>query len=157
MTRREHAREAFRQAVRWIEVETSSQCNRRCPYCPTSSADRLKTNDFLDFGIYRQMVSELAEIGYDGVLGFVGNSEFFMHRENRRYVEAAHQACPRALIKLYSNGDYLSPDDIAWAMSAGIRFIHVTLHSAPTKRYDDSDAMRRIEVAGFVCTAFRCR
>jgi hypothetical protein len=37
ITDRTLAREAFRQAVRWIEIETSSQCNRRCAYCPNSS------------------------------------------------------------------------------------------------------------------------
>jgi radical SAM family protein len=141
---REYAREAFRQAVRWCEIETSSQCNRRCPYCPNSGVDRQKSNNFLDFGIYSKLVSELAEIAYDGTVNFVGNNEFFLHRENRRYVELAHRALPRAVFKLYSNGDYVTPDDIAWAASAGVRLLHVTLHSAPNKGYDDSEAMRRL-------------
>jgi Iron-sulfur cluster-binding domain len=144
VTRRDHAREAFRQGVRWIEIETSSQCNRRCAYCPNSRADRITSNDFLDADVFNRLVSDLAEIDYDGSLNFVGNNEFFMHRDNRGYVEAAHRAVPRAPIKLYSNGDYMRADDLHWAAGNGVRLIHVTLHAGPTKSYDDTDALRRV-------------
>ncbi len=141
---RGYALEAFRQGVRWIEIETSSQCNRRCRYCPNGLADRVSGNDFLDAALFQGIVSDLAEIDYDGALNFVGNNEFFMHRENRFYVETAHRALPRALIKLYSNGDYMRPDDLHWAAANGVRLIHVTLHAGATKSYDDAEAMRRV-------------
>jgi hypothetical protein len=137
------AREAFRQAVRWIEIETSSQCNRRCGYCPNSKFDRLRHNDFLDIDIYQKMIRELAEIDYDGDIKFVGNNEFFMHRQNRLYVEYARAYLPNARMTLFSNGDYLEKADIEWASSARVGLLIVTLHPGPTKHYDDVEVMRR--------------
>jgi Radical SAM superfamily/Iron-sulfur cluster-binding domain len=143
LNNRTHAREAFRQAVRWIEIETSSQCNRRCSYCPNSNFDRMSANDFLDMDVYARMISDLAEIDYDGDIKFVGNNEFFMHEGNRRYVELAHKALPRAKITLFSNGDYLDRAQLEWAASAGVRLLIVSLHPGATKGYDDSEALRR--------------
>jgi len=137
------AREAFRQGVRWIEVETSSQCNRRCSYCPNSKFDRMRQNDFLDMEVYRKMIRELAEIDYDGEIKFVGNNEFFMHKQNRAYVEFARAQLPRAKMTLFSNGDYLANEDLQWASSAGVGLLIVTLHPGPTKQYDDVEVMRR--------------
>lgn len=137
------AREAFRQAVRWIEIETSSQCNRRCSYCPNSKFDRMRRNDFLDPEVYQKMIRELAEIDYDGEIKFVGNNEFFMHRQNRLYVEYARAYLPKAKMTLFSNGDYLEKADIEWASSANVGMLIVTLHPGATKQYDDVEVMRR--------------
>ena len=143
ITDRAAAREAFRQAVRWIEIETSSQCNRRCSYCPNSKFDRMSHNDFMDMAVYQKMIRELAEIDYDGDIKFVGNNEFFMHKQNRAYVEYARQQLPKVKMTLFSNGDYLKKEDLDWASSAGVGLLIVTLHPGPTKQYDDSEVMRR--------------
>ena len=140
------AREAFRQAVRWIEIETSSQCNRRCGYCPNSKFDRISRNDFLDMDVYQKVIRELAEINYDGDLKFVGNNEFFMHPANRRYVEIARQHLPQARMTLFSNGDYLKKEDIEWASANGVGQLIVTLHPGPTKHYDDVEILRRADL-----------
>jgi len=137
------AREAFRQAVRWIEIETSSQCNRRCSYCPNSKFDRMRHNDFLDLDVYQKMIRELAEIDYDGDIKFVGNNEFFMHRQNRLYVEYARAYLPKVKLTLFSNGDYLEKADLEWASSVRVGLLIVTLHPGPTKQYDDVEVMRR--------------
>jgi Radical SAM superfamily/Iron-sulfur cluster-binding domain len=146
ITDRALAREAFRQAVRWIEIETSSQCNRRCAYCPNSKFDRISHNDFLDVAVYEKMIRELTEIDYDGDIKFVGNNEFFMHPGNRRYVEYAHVHLPRARITLFSNGDYLKREDLEWASAQGVGQLIVTLHPGPTKHYDDLEVLRRINL-----------
>jgi hypothetical protein len=137
------ARDAFRQAVRWIEIETSSQCNRRCSYCPNSMFDRMRENDFLEMSVYQKMIRELAEIDYDGDIKFVGNNEFFMHKQNRAYVEFARVHLPKVRMTLFSNGDYLARDDLEWASSAGVQLLIVTLHPGATKQYDDVEVMRR--------------
>lgn len=143
ITDRLNAREAFRQAVRWIEIETSSQCNRRCGYCPNSKFDRISRNDFLDMDIYRRMILDMAEIDYDGDIKFVGNNEFFMHPQNRAYVEFARTHLPNAKMTLFSNGDYLKREDLEWAAANGVKWLIVTLHPGSTKHYDDAEVLRR--------------
>jgi hypothetical protein len=137
------AREAFRQGVHWIEIETSSQCNRRCSYCPNSLFDRITSNGFMDMGVYEKMITDLTEIDYDGEIKFVGNNEFFMHKQNRAYVEMAHSKLPKARLSLFSNGDYITRDDLEWAARHGVTMLYITLHPGPTKSYDDLEVLRR--------------
>ena len=146
LTDRALAREAFRQGVRWIEIETSSQCNRRCSYCPNSKFDRMRHNEFMDMDLHRKMIRELAEIDYDGDIKFVGNNEFFMHKDNRGYVDHARAHLPRSKITLFSNGDYVSREDLEWCSAAGVGLLLVTLHPGPTKSYDDVEVLRRAHI-----------
>jgi sulfatase maturation enzyme AslB (radical SAM superfamily) len=137
------AREAFRQAIRWIEIETSSPCNRRCSYCPNSKFGRISRNDFLDRNVYQKMIREMAKIHYGGDIKFVGNNEFFMPPTNRLYVQYARNYIPKCHITLFSNGNYLKTGGIEWAARNQVERLVVTHHPGPTKHYDDVELLRR--------------
>jgi hypothetical protein len=139
----EEMKEAFRQAVRLVEIETSSQCNRQCSYCPNSVFDRRSSNQFLDMEIYRGVISDLAEIGYDGQLKLVGNNEFFMHPENFDYLKAAQDKLPGAEKHLLSNGDYLTREMLEQAERLGVTVLDVTFHQGKGKTFDNADVLER--------------
>ncbi len=136
-------RAAFAQAVRWIEIETSSQCNRRCTYCPNAEFDRLSGNDFLDFTLYTRVLQDLASIGYDGMLVLVGTNEIFMHDRNFDYISAAREALPAGRIKLFSNGDYLTRAHIDRLVALGVDDLVVTFHLAAGKPFDEAEVRNR--------------
>src|ERR1700761_9516350 len=56
--------EAFRQAGYYIDVETSSQCNRQCSYCPNSVNVRRASNQFIRDDIFSGQVYDLQTINY---------------------------------------------------------------------------------------------
>src|ERR1700761_2392553 len=75
-------REAFRQAVYYIDVETSSQCNRQCSYCPNSYNDRLSSNKFMPDATFTGFIYDLHAIDYEKQLHFVGYNEPMMHLDD---------------------------------------------------------------------------
>ena len=143
LTTEAEMRAAFTQAVRWIEIETSSQCNRRCTYCPNAEFDRLSGNDFLDFTLYSQVLQDLRSIAYDGELMLVGTNEIFMHERNLDYIAAAREALPACQIKLFSNGDYLTRTHIERLVKFGVVDLAVTLHLAAGKPFDETEVRTR--------------
>lgn len=136
-------RASFQQAVRWIEIETSSQCNRRCSYCPNSKNDRHSENHFMPWEMFTKLIGELASIHYSGAIKFVGNNEFFLHEENFDYVRHAREKLPDARFELFSNGDFLTRPMLDRVAELKVAQINVTLHSAPTRPYQEVDTLAR--------------
>lgn len=143
LTTEQEMRAAFAQAVRWIEIETSSQCNRRCTYCPNAEFDRLSSNDFLDTTLYARTLRDLASIAYDGELVLVGTNEIFMYERNLDYIAAAREALPACRIKLFSNGDYLTRTHIDRLVELGVDDLVVTFHLGAGKPFDETEARTR--------------
>jgi uncharacterized Fe-S cluster-containing radical SAM superfamily protein len=137
--------EAFRQGVTYIDVETSSQCNRRCAYCPNSHNDRLSSNRFMEDAVFIPFINGLRAIDYQHELHFVGFNEPLMHRENiLRRATLARLLLPQATIIVFTNGDYLDREYIDQLITAGVNRLIVSVHLAPGKPYTDDAIFDRI-------------
>ena len=137
---------AFKQAVNKIEIETSTQCNRHCTYCPNSKPGfehRRTSNSFMDIAAFEKLLSDLKEVDYDGKISLVGMNEFFMHEENFAYLERIKQALPKCVIQIYSNGDYLTREYLERAERAGVDLIVVSFHLQAGKAYNTDDVVDR--------------
>ena len=138
-------REAFRQAVTYIDVETSSQCNRRCGYCPNAFHDRLSSNRFMSDAVFSSFVEDLRLIDYAHELHFVGFNEPLMHAENiLARIAQARRALPRASLIVFSNGDYLDRAYLDELVAAGMSALIVSVHLAPEKPYSEEAVFERI-------------
>ena len=138
-------RAAFKQAVNWIEIEPSSQCNRACHYCPNTAGHRRSTNTFMDPEVFVKFVADLQQIDYDGTIVLVGQNEFFMHRENFDYLAHIRVSLPRATIRMFSNGDYATRENLELAAECGVKEMFVTLHGAPGAKFDPAYVLGRVE------------
>ena len=138
-------REAFRQAVSYIDVETSSQCNRRCGYCPNATNDRLSSNSFMDDAVFVPFVNNLRAIDYARDVHFVGFNEPLMHKENLLgRLALTRRLLPRAAITVYTNGDYLTPEYLEHLIAAGMSDMIISVHLAPDKPYHEGEIFDRI-------------
>jgi hypothetical protein len=139
-------KKAFKQAVNKIEIEPSTQCNRRCTYCPNSKpefAHRLTQNAFFDMGTLEKMLSDLKQIDYDNKIALVGLNEFFMHEENFRYPRLIKDFLPRSYIQIYTNGDYLDREQLERAEAAGVDLLVVSFHPQAGKPFDADEVLDR--------------
>jgi len=146
VTSREDMKRAFKQGVTKIEIETSTQCNRHCDYCPNSQPGfehRLKKNDFLDIEMLRKMLSDLQEIDYCNTISLVGMNEFFMHEENFAYAELVKKKLPKVRLQIYSNGDYITREYLERAEAVGVDMIVVSFHLQAGKPYAADDVLER--------------
>jgi hypothetical protein len=137
---------AFKQAVNKIEIEPSTQCNRRCTYCPNSTpelAHRLVRNDFFDMKMFEKMLSDLREIDYCQKIALVGMNEFFMHEQNFEYAKMVKAILPRSYLQVYSNGDYLDRALLERAEKAGVDLVVVSFHPQAGKPYHADEVLDR--------------
>lgn len=114
----------FKVNVNAIEIEIHSYCNRKCWFCPNSTIDRHSQLIELDEKIYLNILSDLKNIEYSELLTFHQFNEPLANRNliiNR--VKQARNYLPKAILKIFTNGDYLTIDYLDKLKSAGINEI----------------------------------
>jgi MoaA/NifB/PqqE/SkfB family radical SAM enzyme len=137
--------EAFRQGVYYIDVETSSQCNRKCNYCPNSVNDRLSLNYFMPESIYSYFISDLNLIDYAGDLHFVGYNEPMLHLGDLvGRIGLARKRLPRARLVVFTNGDYLKKAELEQLVAVGVDELIISVHLPVGRAYTDNEIFNRI-------------
>jgi hypothetical protein len=135
---------AFKSAVRKVDIETSTQCNRLCRYCSNLVNDRRSKNVFMDQVVYEKLIDQLAEIDYVGRVSFVGHNEPMMHMDDlSERIRYARLRLPRARLAVFTNGDYLNADSLKLLEDCGLSVINMTVHLSTDKPFDECEALRR--------------
>lgn len=136
---------AFKQGVSRFDIETSSQCNRKCSYCTNRSNDRFSTNKFINEDILEGVLDQLSEIEYDQEINFVGFNEPLMHKSHiLNSIERTRVKLPNANLRVYTNGDFLNQKYIHELARAGLNNLNISIHLAPEQSYSDSEMISRI-------------
>ncbi len=141
---RQDAKTLFERSVQRIEVETHSYCNRRCDYCPNSVGDRLGENRRIPDDIWFLLLDNLREIGYSSYFVFTSYNEPLADRMILRRIQEARAAMPNARLMIYTNGDFLDADYLADLKTAGLDYLHVSIHTRPGGKYSEIEALNQI-------------
>jgi len=145
MDDRQQWSDLFRQMVVQVEVEVSSLCNRRCSFCSNAQVDRRIDNRFMADDLYSSIVRQLGELNWSGIFSFHRYNEPLANRPYIvKRVAEARRHLPSALLRLYSNGDYLTRDYCDELYDAGLRSAIVTVYLGDTARYSDSEMLTRL-------------
>lgn len=122
-------KDMFNQYVAQVEVEVSSFCNRRCSFCSNSLADRRADHRRMDDALFSRIVTQLSSLGWRGVFGFHRYNEPLSDRDYiLRRVAEVHHHLPAALLRIYTNGDYLTADYCEALYGAGLRSMIVSAY-----------------------------
>lgn len=143
-TTREAAKAVFSKSVSRVEVETHSFCNRRCNYCPNVVGDRLGQNKQMNFEHWKMILSDLAEIDFSGNFVFTSYNEPLADRSILDRLAEARAVCPKARLMIYTNGDYLNATYLDEIASAGLDYLHVSIHTRHNGQYSDVEALNLI-------------
>lgn len=143
-TTRDSAKTVFAKSVSRVEVETHSFCNRRCNYCPNVVGDRLGQNKQMHLDHWKMILSDLAEIDFSGNFVFTSYNEPLADRSILERLAEARAACPKARLIIYTNGDYLNAAYLDEIASAGLDYLHVSIHTRHNGQYSDVDALNLI-------------
>jgi hypothetical protein len=140
---------AFKSAVRLIDLETSSQCNRRCEYCVNATydetRDRFSKNVFMNDEMFASIIDQLAEINFVGRIAFHYLNEPLMFVDSLvERITFARQKLPNAMLTVYTNGDYLTRPVLDRLEAAGVNAVEITAHLQPGLRYTESKILTRI-------------
>lgn len=125
--------------LRFVELETSSACARRCTWCPTGLGLRSRDQNLMDWELLQKILTELADLGYAGELSLHGLNEPLQNERLLDEFKLARRLLPAAQLTCYTNGDRLHPEDLEALRDIGVNRIRVTLHAAPNQlgRSDD--------------------
>lgn len=111
---------------RAIEIETLTQCNRKCYYCPNAKYDR--GDHYMDSELYKKIIDELSSIGYNGRVSPHFYGEPLLDSRLLELMEYTRQKLPQAYIVIYTNGDYLTKEMFDLLISKGVDCFLITQH-----------------------------
>ncbi len=158
LTRVTDSREAaalFRRAVRMVEIEVFSYCNRRCWFCPNSYIDRISSNTYMAPALYSSIIDQLASIGYAEKISYSRYNEPLADKCILDRIREARAKLPSALLHTNSNGDYLTPEYLAELYDAGLRSLRLQVYLQNNERYSHdrirSRARQMLEKLDFPC------
>lgn len=114
----------------FIELETSTYCNRRCPWCPSSKYKRGQLKNFIPFDLFIKIINDLKNIGYDGQLALHNYNEPLLCPNLYRYINIIRTEIPRAKLVIFTNGDYLERSVLKRLEENGVSTLYVSLHDA---------------------------
>jgi radical SAM protein with 4Fe4S-binding SPASM domain len=123
-------RDRFNGIFSAIIIETSSECNRRCFYCPNSVYERSlpQNSKKLENGVFRKIVDELALSGWFGQIQFNLYNEPLMDERLADLVGYARLRLPSSSIIVYTNGDFLTVEKYKDLSARGVTDFIVTSH-----------------------------
>jgi hypothetical protein len=135
--------------VRLIDLETSSQCNRRCEYCANATydetRDRFSKNIFMSDEIFTATINQLAEIDFIGRITFHYLNEPLMFVDSLvERIAFARQKLRNATLTVYTNGDFLTRPVLDRLAAAGVNAVEITAHLQRGQNYTESKILTRI-------------
>lgn len=113
----------FQPRLRRVEIEVSTRCNFSCAYCFSESSptqkDQMSTSDILE------TARAAADMGVD-MIDLTGG-ELTIHRDWKAIVtEIRRLGLP---VSLHTNGSRLTPPNVDFLKSVGVRQVQVTVES----------------------------
>lgn len=121
---------------RYIEIETSRQCNRKCPWCPVGNSESRTDQELMQWNLFEKIILELATLSFVGNIGLTNYNEPLLNPRLVEEVKFIKSKIPSAKIRIYTNGDKLSLQNLNELSESGISFLRVTLYpSVSMKNY----------------------
>lgn len=116
----------FNNNVCIVEIESSSFCNRKCSYCINYYIDRFSKNEIMPIKLFKKIINELSEIGYDRMVTFHRYNEPFFDKNTMilERITYAREKLPFANLVTSSNSDYLDAEYVQKIRDAGLNSLY---------------------------------
>jgi hypothetical protein len=126
-------------ALRYVEVETSRFCNRRCSWCPNGPSGARRVQELMQWTLFDKIVTELGSLNYSGFFAFHNFNEPLANPRLFEEIARLRQAIPEAKPAIYTNGDLLNSGGLHRMLGLGVAYVRVTRYphrATVAPRYD---------------------
>ena len=131
---------------KFIELETSRKCNRRCSWCPNGKSSSRTVQDIMPWELFKKIISDLESHGYSGWLAFHNYNEPLLNPRLDDEVGFASTKLPNSTIAIFTNGDHLTRSRLESLVSRGATHIRVTLYpSSIDSTFDPQHAIAKAQ------------
>ncbi len=123
----------------FIELETSTFCNRSCTWCPNSVyTNRSKIQRLILPDLFIEIIKDLKNVAYSGEIALHNFNEPLLDPKLFKNIETIRKLLPRSKIIIFTNGDFLDKIYCEKLSEEGVSLIKVTLQDAiDSKNYKD--------------------
>jgi len=132
----------FKKHVCIVNLETSTYCNRKCPYCPTPLSAFRKTQAYMKEAVFNKIVSELSTINYASTVCLNLYNEPLADESIYHKIKQLRKNLPNAFLMFNSNGDYANAEKLDKLNEAGLNALFITLHAPAHKPYTPEDRIK---------------
>ena len=115
-----------------VSIETTNRCNASCSFCPNNSLarNRLTMSDEL----FKKIISDCMEFNPEYIEPFL-NGEPLMDSKIFERITYIRENLPETKIKLYTNGNLLTPEKTDLLAQIGIEELFVSINSLNCSKY----------------------
>ena len=117
-----------------ISIETFSQCNARCTFCPYPTLERIGTK--LPDAVIERLIDEMAEWRKPFVFSPFKVNEPLLDKRLESICRQFNEKCPRGALRIFSNGSTLTEANLAKvAGMQRVRHLWVSLNTHDPAEY----------------------
>ena len=137
--------ELFKSMVDKVEVEIFSYCNRRCWFCPNSYLDRHSTNHYLPENAYMKLLNDLSDINYSNLFSYHCYNEPLADDIVYTRIKQSREMMPDAKLDIYTNGDYVTKENIARLYKAGLNSLNIQAYLPKDELFIEEIVLARMK------------
>jgi MoaA/NifB/PqqE/SkfB family radical SAM enzyme len=131
-----------------ITLETSTACNRRCGYCPQSTAPMKQ--EFVGDNVVAAFIASLHSLNYNGFVEFHFYNEPLLNEKLPSIVHKVSVARPKTTRRIFTNGDNLTACLCQDLILAGVSRFIVSRHPPFSISWDYEIQQRQKQFPGFI-------
>ncbi len=95
-----------------VNIETINRCNSNCAFCTANVQAERRPLAKIDDALYRSIIDQLADWGYEGHLTLYGNNEPLLDPRIVEFHRYAREMLPRSFIFMSTNGKMLTREKL---------------------------------------------
>lgn len=131
---------AFSQVL----IETRTDCNQRCAFCPQSFYKR--KIEVMSWNIFKKIIDSLTDIEFAGRVALLISNEPLLETRLAKMIRYAKRKSPRFFLDITTNGILLSIDKVDELFSAGLDNININDYRSDRENYKNKISEKLIPV-----------
>ena len=121
----------------FIEVETSSFCNRTCTWCPNGWSKRGRRKEYISDEVWNDILNDLQLVDYEGWFAFHNYNEPLADPTIFEKIVQARQKLKYAKLVIFTNGDFLNQEILNKLIDVGINQIRIMLYPGKDSIFEE--------------------
>ncbi len=127
-----------------VLIETRTDCNKRCSFCPQSFYKR--PVESMKWTVYKRIIDSLAEIGFAGRIALLVSNEPLLEHRLLKMIKYAKKKSPRFFLDITTNGVLLSMDKLDELLTVGLDNININDYRSDREIEPDKISNNLIEI-----------
>lgn len=143
--------------LRYLELETSRYCNRKCAWCPNGQTGKRDEQELMPRELLKKVAAELGGAKFAGFLALHNFNEPLANPRLDEELALLREHVPTARPAIYTNGDLLKRDRLQSLLDAGVKYVRITRYPHRADVAPTEEALRKWLVQSGLAGAFGWR